>query len=82
MILLCLVLSGCAGVSKNQKLKDEISELKNSLLKTHGSLLEKEAKIEELKELLNEKEEQLKKKDIRILQLRKKLEGFGVFEGD
>jgi len=43
-------------------------------------LLEKDEEIRKLQKSLFEKEQELQKKDSRIEKLRKKLEGFGVFE--
>jgi uncharacterized protein YxeA len=68
-ILMCLVFVGCANTSK----KLQIIELKESLLK-------KDEEIKKLQDLLQEKESMLKEKDLKMGELRKKLEGLGVFE--
>jgi peptidoglycan hydrolase CwlO-like protein len=64
-ILLCLGISGCAGIS---------------LRGSPDSLKQKDEEIKRLKTLLSAKETQLEKKDAQIEDLRKKLEAFGVFE--
>lgn len=64
LVLLCLGVIGCAVVPKSRL--ESQAELKESLL-------EKDGEIIRLQNLLKEKER-------RIEQLRKKLEGLGVFE--
>ena len=64
LVLLCLILIGCA--SNHKKLKTQIIELKESLSR----------KDEEIIRL----QDSLKEKDSKIGELRKKLESLGVFE--
>lgn len=63
-VLIIFSLVGCVSVSK--KLKE--------------SLLQKDEEIKKLQDLLQEKEGIIKEKDLKIEELRKKLESLGVFQ--
>lgn len=66
LVLLILSVSGCTTVSKSRNLEKQVALLQEAVSR----------KSEELKL----KEGQLKEKDRQITELRKKLEGFGVFQ--
>jgi len=70
LILLCLSLAGCTALSRAKKLEKKVTELQEVLSKNNA----------ECNEELKIKENQLKEKDSQISGLRKKLEGFGVFQ--
>ncbi len=70
LILLCLGLAGCTTLSRAKKLEKQVAGLKESLLKQNA----------ECNEQMKMKESQLKEKDSQAAVLRKKLEGFGVFQ--
>jgi peptidoglycan hydrolase CwlO-like protein len=72
LILLCLLLAGCASSPKSKILEQQVNDLQTSLS-------EKDAQILKLQGLLTEKEQQLKEKDSKIEELKNKLTGFGVF---
>lgn len=65
LILLCLSVTGCTTVSRVKKLEKQASELQSI--------------ISIQKEEIKAKEVELKAKDLRVQELQKKLEGFGVF---
>lgn len=65
LILLCLGLAGCTTVSGVKKLEKQASELQSVISKQN--------------EDMKAKDDELKAKDIKIQELQKKLEGFGVF---
>ena len=67
MVLIIFSLVGCVSASKKLKLQQE-------------SLLQKDEEIKRLQGLLEKKEGIIKEKDLKIEELRKKLEGLGVFQ--
>ncbi len=75
VFLFCLILSGCATAANNIKPESE-----NRTVQLEAFLLQKDEDILRLNSLLEEKERQLEEKNIKIQELRKKLEMFGVFE--
>jgi len=74
LIVLSLGVIGCISISspKIGNLEEKVTQLQNDLLS-------REQEITRLQNLCDAKDEQLKGKDLKIEQLRKKLEGFGVF---
>jgi len=70
LVLLCLSLTGCTTLSRAKKLERQVAGLKESLSKQNA----------ECNEEMKMKENQLKEKDSQAAVLRKKLEGFGVFQ--
>lgn len=62
----CLDLSGCISISGTGKTRRQANELKEIISKQDAKIMAQE--------------EQLKEKDQQIQQLRKELEGFGVFK--
>ena len=74
MILLSLgLLVGCMATPKTQNLKVRLTKLEDQLLKKDGE-------IKLLKEMTSSNEGLIKEKDLKIEELRKKLESLGVFE--
>lgn len=65
LILLCLSLIGCAGISKARKLNEEVDRLQELISK-------KDEEIKTLQASLVEKDQQIK-------ELKEKLESLGVF---
>ena len=74
MILLSLgLLAGCMATPKIKNLKVRTTELEDQLLK-------KDEEIKFLKVTMINNETLIKEKDLKIEELRKKLESLGVFE--
>ena len=74
VILLSLgLLAGCMATPKIKNLKARSRELEDQLLK-------KDEEIKLLKEMTVNNETLIKEKDLKIDELRKKLESLGVFE--
>ncbi|MBL7198070.1 MAG: hypothetical protein ISS47_08215 [Candidatus Omnitrophica bacterium] len=83
LFILCLGLAGCITTSKGKKveeLEECVSTLQGSLLERDEIILKRDVVVRELQASLKESERQLDEKDAKILQLREKLEMFGVFE--
>ena len=80
LLILCLQFIGCVSLAENQKLQQKVTQLQGSLSENKKTLNNKESQIRYLKELLRHKDTELKDKNLKIEQLRKKLETFGVFE--
>ena len=72
VILLSLVLLGCADISKIKQLEMRTIELEELIA-------HKDTEIQKLKEAAGENEKLIKEKDAKIEELRKKLESLGVF---
>ncbi|MFH1281956.1 MAG: hypothetical protein ABIH91_04510 [Candidatus Omnitrophota bacterium] len=66
LILLCFGLVGCATTSKTKNLENQVIQLQKALF----------SKDVEIKL----KEDRLREKELEVNRLRKKLEGFGVFQ--
>lgn len=79
MVILCVQACGCASFSQCVNLKKEAVVFRQDLAKKEELLLSKEEEIKNLQALLKEKEDKLNERDLELQQLRKKLEGFGVF---
>jgi len=86
LVLLCLGFTGCVTASKLEITEKKVSELQEALLKKGQELKAAEDKLEIQAHRLKEKEledkklaEDSKEKELEIKNLRKKLEGFGVF---
>ena len=74
MILLSLgLLAGCIASPKIKNLEVRSTQLQDQLLK-------KDEEIKLLKEMMINNETLIKEKDLKIEELRKKLESLGVFE--
>ena len=74
VVLLSLaLLAGCMATPKIKNLKVDTVELEDQLLK-------KDEEIKLLKEIMIKNETLIKGKDLKIEELRKKLESLGVFE--
>jgi len=74
VILLSLgLLAGCISTPKRKNLKFRFTELEDQLLK-------KDEEVKLLKEITANNEALIKEKDLKIEELRKKLESLGVFE--
>lgn len=72
LIFLCFSLAGCVGPLKGRKLQHQVTEF-------NQTVLQQEELIARLKEQLQEQEDELNKRELKIKELRKKLENFGVF---
>jgi len=68
--------SGCICVSKAQRQ----DRPENTIAQLERSNSDKAAKIAQLQNLLADKESQINERDLKIEEMRKKLEMFGVFE--
>jgi uncharacterized membrane protein YvbJ len=73
LIIFVFILSGCSVFQKKNSEAQLVIELENSVSS-------KDAEITRLERLLQEKDEQLNEKDLKIKELRSKLEMFGVFD--
>lgn len=68
------------SVTKSRNLERRVNECGESLKEANVELLRLKQEVQRLESVLSEKEQQTKKKDVKIEQLRHRLEGFGVFE--
>jgi len=76
LIILCLGIIGCAGITKKSKLEQDAMTIQNLEAKINNLeqvLIERDEGIKNLQNLLEEKEASIE-------ELHKKLEMFGVFE--
>ena len=74
VILLSLgLLAGCISTPKTKNLKVRLTELE-------GQILKKDEELRLLKEITANNEALIKEKDLKIEEMRKKLESLGVFE--
>lgn len=87
VILLIVLLAGCATAGRTRQLQSQVDDLESALRQQQQIIVEQDATISQresdLKKLqlfAQEKDKLLREKEERIIQLRKRLEGFGVFE--
>jgi len=84
--VLFLILSGCAANKKIKSVQDKVVDVKQSyavielgLEDCMALVEEKEKQLFQFRLEIAEKENQIKEKDLKIRELKKKLEGFGSF---
>ena len=87
IILSIISLTGCATLGNTQKLQSQVDALETRLRQQQQIIIEQENVISQrtvdmrkLQLLVQDKDKLLREKEERILKLRKRLEGFGVFE--
>ena len=79
VLVLAIQLAGCVSVGRARKLERELNEFKSMVGAQQKDLRTKEEEIAALRKLITDQDAALQERSKKVDDLKKKLEGFGVF---